>query len=43
MGVDERERRLRSDEYAAMIILQDYLDGKARLRETESPQSQSSQ
>ncbi len=30
MGVSERERRQRSDEYAAMIILQDYLDAQAR-------------
>lgn len=30
MGVSERERRARSDEYAAMIILQDYLDAQAR-------------
>jgi putative Holliday junction resolvase len=43
MGVDERERRLRSDEYAAMIILQDYLDGKASRGETENPSPQSSQ
>jgi putative Holliday junction resolvase len=43
MGISERERRLRSDEYAALIILQDYLDGKARLRETGNPQSQSPQ
>jgi putative Holliday junction resolvase len=27
MGMNERERRARSDEYAATIILQDYLDG----------------
>ncbi|MBK9705584.1 MAG: Holliday junction resolvase RuvX [Acidobacteria bacterium] len=30
MGVGERERRARSDEYAAMIILQDFLDQKSR-------------
>ncbi|MBK7599610.1 MAG: Holliday junction resolvase RuvX [Acidobacteria bacterium] len=30
MGVSERERRARSDEYAAMIILQDFLDQKSR-------------
>lgn len=27
MGMNEHERRARSDEYAATIILQDYLDG----------------
>ncbi len=30
MGVSEKERRARSDEYAAMIILQDFLDQKSR-------------
>jgi putative holliday junction resolvase len=30
MGVGERERRARSDEYAAVLILQDYLDAQAR-------------
>ncbi|MBK6796163.1 MAG: Holliday junction resolvase RuvX [Acidobacteria bacterium] len=30
MGVGEKERRARSDEYAAMIILQDFLDQKSR-------------
>ncbi|MDX2030577.1 MAG: Holliday junction resolvase RuvX [Blastocatellia bacterium] len=45
MGVGERERRARSDEYAAMIILQDYLDALSRRKsapeepETPSPQS----
>lgn len=29
-GVGERERRARSDEYAAMLMLQDYLDAQAR-------------
>lgn len=43
MGMNERERRLRSDEYAAVIILQDYLDGKARQSETGKAPSQSSQ
>ncbi len=37
MGFNERERRSRSDEYAAVIILQDYLDGTARKQETELP------
>ena len=38
MGVGPRERRERSDEYAAMIILQDYIDGQKRppLSETTS-------
>jgi putative Holliday junction resolvase len=43
MGVNERDRRLRSDEYAAMIILRDYLDGKARQRETGNLPPQTSQ
>lgn len=30
MGLSWRERRARSDEYAATIILQDYLDGQRR-------------
>ena len=30
MGVGEKERRARSDEYAAMVILQDFLDQKSR-------------
>jgi putative Holliday junction resolvase len=34
MGMNERERRARSDEYAATIILQDYLDG---LKLTDPP------
>ncbi len=38
-----RERRARSDEYAAAIILQDYLDQEERRHKTESAPSQSSQ
>jgi putative Holliday junction resolvase len=38
-----RDRRARSDEYAAAIILQDYLDQEDRRRKTESAPSQSSQ
>ncbi len=34
IGMNERERRARSDEYAATIILQDYLDG---LKLTDPP------
>jgi putative Holliday junction resolvase len=30
MGLNLRERRARSDEYAATIILQDYIDGQRR-------------
>ena len=30
MGVSQAERRARSDEYAAMIILQDYLEAQSR-------------
>jgi putative Holliday junction resolvase len=29
MGMNERRRRSRSDEYAAVVILRDYLDGKS--------------
>ena len=39
MGIGERERRARSDEYAAAIILQDYLDGQARARAAEDSSS----
>jgi putative holliday junction resolvase len=35
MGVKDRERRERSDEYAAMIILQDYLDAQSRNKTSE--------
>jgi len=37
MGVGLRERRARSDEYAAMIILQDYIDGQKRQPPSETP------
>lgn len=30
MGVSQKERKAKSDEYAAVLILQDYLDGQAR-------------
>jgi putative holliday junction resolvase len=40
LGVSER--RARSDEYAAAIILQDYLDQEERRQKTESTPSQSS-
>lgn len=35
MGVSRLERRARSDEYAAMIILQDYLDAQSRMKTSE--------
>jgi putative Holliday junction resolvase len=37
MGVGPRERRARSDEYAASIILQDYIDGQRRRPLSEIP------
>jgi putative pre-16S rRNA nuclease len=37
MGVGEQQRRARSDEYAAMIILQDYLDAQSRIKNVENP------
>ena len=37
-GADARERRARSDEIAAAIILQDYLNDHARGDETEIPE-----
>jgi len=37
-GADARERRARSDEIAAAIILQDYLNDQARRDETEFPE-----
>lgn len=37
-GADARERRARSDEIAAAIILQDYLNDQARSDETEIPE-----
>ena len=36
-GVDARERRLKSDQYAAAIILQDYLARQERDRSTAQP------
>lgn len=41
MGVGEQQRRKRSDEYAAMIILQDYLDTQSRTGTVEPPPSPS--
>lgn len=36
MGVGLKERKARSDEYAAVLILQDYLDGLARQQNREN-------
>lgn len=36
MGVSLKERKARSDEYAAVLILQDYLDGQSRRAPPES-------
>lgn len=36
MGVGMKERKAKSDEYAAVLILQDYLDGLARQQNQES-------
>ena len=41
IGVGEQQRRARSDEYAAMIILQDYLDAQSRIKTVETPPSPS--
>jgi RNase H-fold protein (predicted Holliday junction resolvase) len=37
MGVGMRERRERSDEYAASVILQDYIDEQKRPPLADSP------
>lgn len=36
MGVGLKERKAKSDEYAAVLILQDYLDGLARRQNREN-------
>ena len=41
-GADARERRLKSDQYAAAIILQDYLARQERIRSAAQPPSVSS-
>ena len=43
MGVGQKERKAKSDEYAAVLILQDYLDGQLRQKTSESFSSQSFQ
>ncbi len=39
MGVGLKERKAKSDEYAAVLILQDYLDGLARQQNHENSSS----
>lgn len=39
MGVSLKERKAKSDEYAAVLILQDYLDGLASRKNIESSSS----
>jgi len=41
MGLGQKERKAKSDEYAAVLILQDYLDGQQRRKTSESYSSQS--
>ncbi|MEP7336407.1 MAG: Holliday junction resolvase RuvX [Acidobacteriota bacterium] len=41
MGVNQKERKAKSDEYAAVLILQDYLDGEQRRKTSDSYSSQS--
>ena len=43
MGVGQKERKAKSDEYAAVLILQDYLDGQLRQKTSNSSSSQSFQ
>ncbi|MEO6725826.1 MAG: Holliday junction resolvase RuvX [Blastocatellia bacterium] len=43
MGVGQKERKAKSDEYAAVLILQDYLDGQLRQQASGSSSSQSFQ
>lgn len=39
MGVGPKERKAKSDEYAAVLILQDYLDGQQRRKTFDSSSS----
>jgi putative Holliday junction resolvase len=43
MGVGPKERKARSDEYAAVLILQDYLDGQSRQKPVDEVKSSSFQ
>jgi putative Holliday junction resolvase len=43
MGVGPKERKARSDEYAAVLILQDYLDGQSRQKPVDEVTSSSFQ
>ena len=36
MGIGQKERKAKSDEYAAVLILQDYLDGQLRQKTSNS-------
>lgn len=36
MGIGQKERKAKSDEYAAVLILQDYLDGQLRQKNSNS-------
>ena len=40
MGVGQKERKAKSDEYAAVLILQDYLDGQLSQKTSGSSSSQ---
>lgn len=37
MGVSQKDRKAKSDEYAAVLILQDYLDGQSRQMAANNP------
>lgn len=37
MGVSQKDRKAKSDEYAAVLILQDYLDGQSRQMAANDP------
>lgn len=41
MGVSPKERKTKSDEYAAVLILQDYLDGQSRQKSVDDSSSSS--
>jgi putative Holliday junction resolvase len=41
MGVSPKERKAKSDEYAAVLILQDYLDGQSRQKSVPDSSSSS--
>jgi putative Holliday junction resolvase len=43
MGIGQKERKAKSDEYAAVLILQDYLDGQLRQKTSDPSSTQSFQ